>query len=513
MTTLRSAPPEGYLGREGRITSGPAPALEVAGYGYEIGDAELLHTALGHAHIAHVTMLCERGVIPVADRPILLGELGRLIAIPAEEFPYDRRYGDAYNSQEKWLEDRIGTAAGWLSAGRTRREAGRIAFRLVLRDLLVALGQATIHLTEALTVTAARHAGTLAPDYTYLQVAQATTLGHYLLSFTFPALRDLTRIEAALSWVDRSPAGVGGVAGSRFPIDRARVAELLAFEGVIEHARDAMWQTDGLIDTCTGALNAATNCSRLAQDLEIYGAAEFGFVELGPEVSRASALMPHKRNPYALPVIRGAAGLLLGRLTGVAAMQQTPSARTDNLLYAYREVAGAVQSAADIVELTATVVDGLIVHEDRLLEMAHTGFAQSTDVAEALCLRAEIDYRSAYRVVARAAAIAVDNGRHDLTFAALREASEQVLGRPCPLSEDELARLLDPQAAINSRTIAGGAAEAPIADMVRDATALCTEARARLDQRARRYEAMPAALFAAAGPAVSQPFRLVGAPI
>ena len=85
-----------------------------------------------------------------------------------------------------------------------------------------------------------------------------------------------------------------------------------------------MWQIDGLIDTCSAAVNATTNASRLADDLEIYASHEFGIVELGPEVSRASALMPQKRNPYALPVIRGAAGLLLGKLAGVVAMQQTP---------------------------------------------------------------------------------------------------------------------------------------------------------------------------------------------
>lgn len=491
---LRTSPPDGYLGVEGRITSGPAPALEAAGYGYEIGDAEILHTAMGYSHLAHVVMLCENEIVPPGDRTPLLDALLELTATPAAEFPYDPRYGDVYNSQEKWLEDRLGAAAGWLTAGRTRREAGRIAFRLVLRERLVGLGQVTVRLAQTLTAAAERHAATIAPDYTYLQIAQATTFGHYLLSFAFPALRDITRIESALSWVDRSPGGVGGVAGSRFPLNRPRLAELLAFENVIEHARDAMWQTDGLIDTCTAAVNATTNCSRLAEDLEIYASREFGIVELGPEVSRASALMPQKRNPYALPVIRGAAGLLLGRLTGVVAMQQTPSARTDNLLYAYREVVGAVQTATDVVDLAATVVDGLTVHEQRLLELAHSGFAQATDVSEVLAQRAGIDYRSAYRVVARAAASAAAQGEHDLTHAALEKASEQILGRPCALSSTELTELLDPQLAIDSRTIVGGAAAAPVREMVRECRQLAAEAAVRLDDRARRYGAMPTAL-------------------
>ncbi|MBV9816917.1 MAG: hypothetical protein JOZ07_01045 [Solirubrobacterales bacterium] len=498
MEPVRTAPPAGYLGAEGRITSGPAPAMEIAGYGYEIADAEFLHEALGIAHLAHVTMLAEQGVIPAADRGPLVRGVLRMIEIPVDEFPYERQLGDAYNSQEKWLEAEIGAAAGWLSAGRTRREAGRLAFRLVLRDALVGLGRATAAFADSLTAVAQRHAQTLAPDYTYLQIAQATTFGHYLLSFSYPALRDCDRIRAALSWVDRSPGGVGGVAGSRLPLDRRRIAELLAFAGVIEHARDAMWQTDGLVDTCGAAVNATTNCARLAQDLEIYASSEFGIVQLASDVSRASALMPQKRNPYSLPVIRGAAGLVLGRLTGVAAMQQTPSARTDNLLYAYREVLGAVRTAGEVVDLAATVVRGLTISQARLRELAHTGFAQATDVTEALCRNGAMDYRSAYRVVARAAAIAVDEGLADLTHDALRQASEEVLGEPCALLAGELDELLDPRAAVDSRTIEGGAAAGPLRDMVRACGERCAEATAGFAADARRYEAMPAALRAAA---------------
>jgi len=501
MPPVPIAPPDGYLGAEGRITSGPAPAMEIAGYGYEIGDAELLHTAMGRSHLAHVTMLCEQGVIPHADRAALFDGLVRMIEIPAGDFPYERRLGDVYNSQEKWLEDEIGSAAGWLSAGRTRREAGRIAFRLALRERLAELGQAAVALARSLTTAAERHAETLAPDYTYLQIAQATTFGHYLLSFAYPALRDADRIAAALAWVDCSPGGVGGVAGSRLPLDRARLARLLAFDGVIEHARDAMWQTDGLVDVCAAAVTATTNCARLAQDLEIYASAEFGIVQVGVDVSRGSALMPQKRNPYALPVIRGAAGLALGRLTGVAAMQQTPSARTDNLMYAYREVITGVQTAAEVVDLTAVVVAGLIISEDRLRQLAHTGFAQATDVAETLCLHGELDYRSAYRVVARAAALAVADGHCDLTDAALAQACEEILGASSALPPIDLQALLDPQAAVDSRTIKGGAALASVCEMIRDCAERSTRAGAAFDRASTRFQRMPAALLSAAAAA------------
>ena len=120
-----------------------------------------------------------------------------------------------------------------------------------------------------------------------------------------------------------------------------------------------MWQTDGFAEATWHAALAATGASRFAEDLEVYGSEEFGLLRIGDELCRASALMPQKRNPYALVVIRGGARTLLGRATGVLASQQTPSGRTDNLLHAYGEVAGAVELAARLLNLAAAAAETL----------------------------------------------------------------------------------------------------------------------------------------------------------
>ena len=224
------------------------------------------------------------------------------------------------------------------------------------------------------------------PDFTYLQVSQPTTAGHWLLSFAAPALRDGERLRGDFAWVNSSPAGAGGVNGSRVPADRERLARDLGFDAVITHTRDAMWQADGLVELVSHATLAATTASRLAEDLEIYASEPFGFVRLAAEHCRASALMPQKRNPYALPVIRGAAGTLIGRAAGLAATQRTPSGRTDNLLYAYGETAGAVTLATGAVALAAAVVEGLELDAAALARPLHEGFAMAADLAEAVML-------------------------------------------------------------------------------------------------------------------------------
>jgi argininosuccinate lyase len=416
-------PPPGYLGAEGRIKHGPAPELVAAGYELELADAALLEPGLKLADLAHVLA---HPAIPDDHRRTLLDALLDLQI----ERP-DSRYGDLVNVRERELVQRVGDAAGWLNAGRPRREAGRIAFRIALRTRLLDLADAIARFASALIDQAARERDTLMSDYTYLQVAQPTTAGHWLLSHAYPALRDAQRTLADFEATNRSPAGAGGVNGSRYPIDRERLAALLGFSGPIEHTRDAMWQTDGFAETTFHAAQAATTASRFAEDVEIYGSDEFGLLAIGDELCRASALMPQKRNPYALVVIRGGARTLLGRATGVLASQQTGSGRTDNLLYAYGEVAGAVELATRVLALAARCAETLTIDRERAEARLRGSGAMAADAAE--LLTPELDYRSAYRHVAA--------------------------GEPPEL---------DPREAIETRTVTGGAAPAPMDAMLAD---------------------------------------------
>jgi argininosuccinate lyase len=462
-------PPPGYLGAGGPIRRGPAPELVEAGYELELADAPLLSRGLGLADLAHVIAL---DAIPDGDRDALLGAV---VALLDGEIEADARYGDLVNVRERELERRVGSAAGWLNAGRPRREAGRIAFRIALRSRVLDLAAAVARFAAALTDVAARERETPMPDYTYLQAAQPTTAGHWLLSFAYPAVRDLERLRGDFAWVNRSPAGAGGVNGSRFALDRRRLADLLGFAGPIDHTRDAGWQTDGLADLTSHAAIAATGASRFAEDVELYASDEFGLLRIGDELCRASALMPQKRNPYALVVLRGGAGTLLGRATGVLATQRTPSGRTDNLLYAYGEVAGAVDLAARLLRLAAAVAEGLTFDAERAERSLRGSSAMAADVAEAISLATGLDYRSAYRVVGRAVAAG------PLDPAGLDAAAREVLGRSLDLDPAVLADALDPAAAIATRTVPGGAAPEPMDAMLADCRAAVAAAGGWID--------------------------------
>jgi argininosuccinate lyase len=451
----------------GPAAEAPAPELIAAGFALEVADAPLLHRDLGLADLAHLLDLRGRGVVPPEP-------LGRLVAatldslqIPAAEFPYDAAYGELYNCRERWFVERLGDDAGWLHAGRPRREAARIALRLLLRRLVADLAGDAADFAAAVTEVAARQAETWMPDQTYLQQAQPSTFGHYVLSFAYPAMRDAERLLDGLDWVNRSPGGAGCVNGSRLVGDRDHVARLLGFPSVIEHTRDAMWQLDGLVSLLASAASLVASQSKLAEDLEIWASEEFDFVDLAGPYTRASVLMPQKRNPYAVAIVRGAGGVLTGRLSGFLAVAKTPSARSDNLIFAYGEVPRALDLASRVTRLMSGVVSSLEVHPARMWEVLLSGFSQATDLAEHVMLTCDVDYRTAYLVVGRAVRAASERGMRgvDLTGELLDAAAVDQIGRPLGLAGSDLSTVLDPRAVIETRIGAGGAAPAVVRDM------------------------------------------------
>jgi argininosuccinate lyase len=437
-----------------------APELVDAGFAFEVAEAPLFHRPLGLADLAHVLVLREAGVVPPEPARRLLRLLLDAYEQPAEEFPYDPHIGELYNCRERYFADRLGDDAGWLHAGRPRREAVRVALRILLRHKVAGLVADVADFADAVCAQARRHAETLLPDQTYLQHAQPSTFGHYLLAFVHPVLRDVDRLQSGLAWVNHSPGGAGCVNGSRLLVDRERIAGLLGFDGVIEHTRDAMWQTDGLVDLVGTATNLVENLSKLAEDLEIWDSQEFDFVALAGPYTRSSVLMPQKRNPYSLGVVRGSAGLLIGRLTGVLAVGKTPSARSDALIFIYGKTPRAIDVAARATRLMRGVVATLTVNTERMRAALLAGFSQATDLAEYVMEACKIDYRSAYHVVGDTIRKASREGLRglDITAAMLEEAAQARLGRGLGLRDEDLGHVLDPEAIVRSRGVAGGAA-------------------------------------------------------
>ncbi|HZT92292.1 MAG TPA: lyase family protein [Gaiellaceae bacterium] len=486
------------LGRGGRLRDAAAVELVSAAYAHEAEHGPRLARGLSLADLAHAVALVEGGGVAGDVGARLLAGLLELHEIPPASFPWDPAVGDAFNAREAELERRVGrAAAGWLSAGRPRREAFRVALRLTARAHVRALQGASADQVDALARHARETRQALAADYTYLQPAQPTTVGHLLLAYAFPALRDADRARSAHAALGTSVAGAGGSAGSRWPLDRARLAELLGCDGLVEHAKDAAWQADVYVELLATLAIAATHQSQLAQDFEIYASQEFGLVELADAHSRASALMPQKKNPYALAAIRAQAAQAAGDLAASLVALHTGSARTDHFHLLNGTVPRALDEAVAVARLTASVLDGLEVRVERFDQIARTSFVTAADVADVLALSGRLDYRSAHKVVGRAVRDLVDAGAQPsaLTPARLAAAAEATAGERVELDEEVLHDALDPAACAEARRQTGGSSQAALEALLDRVQAALDDQRAWNTAAREREQAAEGALL------------------
>ena len=454
------------LGVGSRLASGPAAELIQTAFARELADQLALFKGMSLADMAHTVMLIEAGVIPSEEGAALLSALLTLHEYPSDFNPTPE-LGDLYTNREAWLASRT-TAVGWLGAGRARRESTTTGFRITMQSLVLAFASALIKCGSSIVEAADEHRSALMADYTYLQPAQPTTFGHYLLGFAYPLLRDLERLQALFNRTNQSPAGCGSVNGSRLPQNRERLADLLGFDGLAQHARDAMWQPDIPIETLAVLISALINIDRLAEDLQIFATAEFDLVELADGYSRASVIMPQKKNPYALAYVRGATNELIGMQASVAALGRTPSGQVDNRIFIYGDVPRALEMATGVAELMNGVLVGMSFHSSVAAARLESGFTTATDLAETITLETGIDFRTAHRIVGRLVREATRTNRtmRELTTGDLDRAAQEIIRRPLHLSETAFAYATDPSTAIAARQGIGGAAPEPLSDML-----------------------------------------------
>jgi argininosuccinate lyase len=473
-----------------RLSQSPSARLVTVAFGEELDGQRGLVEMVGWVDVAHTLCLADAGVIPQAAARELIGALLDLQA--AEDFDPKAEFGDLYTNREAWLARRT-PAAGWLGVARARREALTTAYHLKVCDALCMFCDALDTAVESLSAASRRHKDSLMPDYTYLQAAQPTTFGHYLQSFAWPLLRDCERSIALHARMNQCPAGIGSSNGSTIRQDRRAIAKRLGFAAPVRHARDAMWMHDLAIEACGIAVAASVNLGRLAEDLMIFASAEFGFVRLADRHSRASKIMPQKRNPFALAFTRATANRLLGVQAGVAAAGRTPSGQMDNRLYVYGAVPEALRAASEAALLVAECVDDLAFDQSRALQALEDRAVCAADLAERLTAEAKIDYRRAHGAVGRLVASLEAQGRtlSDATPEDLGAALRSVEAGDIRHAAQILASALDVTRCVDARKDVGCAAPDEVAAMAKELSGTAQQRREQIAQwRASREAAI-----------------------
>ncbi|SIR50940.1 argininosuccinate lyase [Haladaptatus litoreus] len=445
---------DGDVVRGDRFSGGPA-----RGFLSSLSADERIFTADLAVDRAHVVMLAEQGIIEDETAGEILTALNVVEVDGHGSLPDGE---DVHAAIETSVVQKVGDDGGKMHTARSRNDEVATCIRYRLREDVLGVLDATLALREALLETAESHANTVMPGYTHLQPAQPTTVGHFLASYEQAISRDTERLLDAYGRVNQSPLGSAAFAGTPFDVNRERVADLLGFDSVLGNSMDASSARDFLVETVSALANLATTLSGIAEDLVIYS--NRGFVELSDDYSSTSSIMPQKKNPDTLELVRAVAGDAHAGLSGLlSTLKGLPRAYNRDLQRATPHAWGAIDAVTDAVEVTAGAVATATWNEDVLAEESAEGFSTATGVADLLAM-CGVPFRTAHELVATA-------GEAD--YDALDSAANDVLGAPLAeyVPREEVESALDPETSVEMRDSHGGPAGDAMAEGLSDAEA------------------------------------------
>jgi argininosuccinate lyase len=411
------------------------------------------------ASIAHAQGLRHGGVLTASESD----EIGRALNELLERSKADNKFfesddEDVHSFLESNLVKLIGDTGKKLHTGRSRNDQVATAFRLWLRDEIDSLGADIIALQRALIDAAGRHRDAVLPGYTHLQRAQPVLWAHWCLAYFEMLTRDRERLVDVRRRVNVMPLGSAALAGTSFPIDREAVARELGFESVTGNSLDAVSDRDFAIEFTGACCLVMVHLSRMAEDLILYCSTEFGFVSLSDAVSTGSSLMPQKKNPDALELIRGKAGRVFGHHTALlAVMKGLPLAYNKDMQEDKEAVFDTVDTVRSCVRVSAIVLENLTLSESRARAAAATGFLNATELADYL-VKKGIPFRTAHDTVGKAVLFAAETGRelNDLTLEEFRSFSDAI--------DADVLSALDLDATLDSKTQIGGTARGRVGE-------------------------------------------------
>lgn len=411
--------------------------------------------------IAHAKMLASCRIIPKADAARLVKGLTRLLRLIGQgRFRPDASTEDIHTQIQQMLRASIGEAADKLHTARSRNDQVALDLRLYCRDITAQLQQGIRALQRALVRAAQAHRTVIIPGYTHLQRAQPVLVAHHLLAYVEMLERDHARLQDALTRINVLPLGAGALAGTSLPIDRGYVAGLLGFARVADNSLDAVSDRDFVVECLADLALVSVHLSRLAEDLILWATEEFGILELDEAFATGSSMMPHKKNPDVLELIRGQAGLVSGGWAAlVTVLKGLPLAYNRDLQWDKRVLFDAVDHVQNSLSVLARLVGRLRIRRDRVARLLESDTLGATDLAEYLVQKG-LSSRAAHRAVGRLVLSCERAGRRlgNCSLAQLRSIS--------PLFDRAALALLDPERSVAAKRSWGSTNPAQVARMI-----------------------------------------------
>ncbi len=359
--------------------------------------------------IAHATMLGEQNIIdPEESKVIIEGLKGILSDIESGKLSFDPNAEDIHMFVEAELTERIGDAGKRLHTARSRNDQVALDIKLYLKHETVEIAALTKELITTVIDIAKQHLDTVMPGYTHLQRAQPITFAHHLMAYAQMLTRDLTRLHDCLYRMDVMPLGSCALAGTTYPLNRKRTAELLDFREITMNSLDGVSDRDFCIELCSCISILMMHLSRFSEEIIMWCSWEFKFIELDDAYSTGSSIMPQKKNPDITELIRGKTARVYGDLqTLLTMMKGLPLAYNKDM----QEDKEAIFDAVDTVKLCIStfipMLATMTVNKQNMRTAAAKGFINATDCADYL-VKKGLPFRTAYKITGTLVALCIE---------------------------------------------------------------------------------------------------------
>lgn len=430
------------------------------------------------ASFTHVVDINQAHAIMLAERRIITPEVARALAVALIEI---ERHGSSiitadparedvhFNFEATLIERTSAEIGGRIHIGRSRNDMGATIDRMRARQACLDVETNLNALRTALLRQASAYAGVVMSGYTHLRPAQPVTLGFYLLGIASAMERDCRRIRRTYDTINESPMGAAAFAGTSFEIDRERVAALLGFPALVEHALDAVASRDFLLELAGACTTLGITWSRLAQDLYVWSTDEFGLITFSDHVAGTSSIMPQKKNPVVMEYLKATGAENIGSLVSMLSTMRA-SHFTNSIDGVRSSTAGAWQ-IFDVTRHSLVVgrllIDSCTPNSENMLRQVERNFSTLTDVADLLVRECRISFREAHHIAGAAVRIALERGldSRGIDREVLESAAEATLGRRLGVSPQLALTCGDPEKSILERKSRGGASAGEIERM------------------------------------------------
>ena len=364
---------------------------------------------------------------------------------------------DIHSWVESKLIAKVGDLGKKLHTGRSRNDQVATDLKLWCKEEVIHLRQAIVELQKALVITAEQNQNAVMPGYTHLQRAQPITFAHWCLAYNEMLARDESRLADALKRLDISPLGCGALAGTAYEIDREQLAGWLGFASATNNSLDSVSDRDHVLELLSSAAIGMVHLSRFAEDLIFFNSGEAGFIELSDKVTSGSSLMPQKKNPDALELIRGKCGRVQGALTGMMmTLKGLPLAYNKDMQEDKEGLFDAIDTWSDCLHMAILVLDGIQIRRPRCEEAAKQGYANATELADYLVAKG-VPFREAHHIVGEVVVCALEQGKaiEELPLSELQMFNSKIM--------IDVYDILSLQSCLDKRLAKGGVSQKQVA--------------------------------------------------